>query len=186
MQKPLLVLKDQCYYSPTYSAQEGGLMGELSAELKELFAQTDLVVFPEDYVVVYLPLDIQAIPGEWFRPATTQFAAVIQEPRVITMVVPRRKWLRMQGMFDKYDMDGPLKVIGFNVKQTRTTNGYMCAIGSILAEANINANPISSFKGDHIIVPKADLPRTVKALRNFLHSCKKGQSSRAKKTLRVN
>jgi len=157
-------------------------MAELSTELKDLLTRTKLVVFPEDYVVVYLPINIQAIPGEWFRPATTRFAVVIQEPKVITMVVPRGKWLRMQGMFDKYDVNGPLKVISFDVKLSLVASGYMSAIGSVLTEANISAIPISSFKGDHIIVPKADLPRTVKVLRNFLASCRKKQSSRSKQS----
>jgi len=147
-------------------------MAELSGELKDLLTHTNLVVFPEDYVVVYLPIGIQAIPGEWFRPATTRFAVVIQEPKVITMVVPRRKWLRMQSMFDKYDVNGPLKVISFDIKLSLVASGYMCAIESLLTEANINAIPISSFRGDHIIVPKEDLPRTVKVLRGFLASCK--------------
>jgi hypothetical protein len=157
-------------------------MVELSAELKELLTQTNLIVFPEDYVIVYLPISIQAIPGEWFRPATTRFAVVIQEPKVITMVVPHRKWLRMQGMFDKYDVNGPFKVISFDVKLSLASSNYMCAIGSILTESNINIIPISSFKGDHIIVPKTDLPRTMKILRDFLHHCKKGPASRPKKT----
>ncbi len=147
-------------------------MAELSGELKDLLTHTNLVVFPEDYVVVYLPVGIQAIPGEWFRPATTRFAVVIQEPKVITMVVPRRKWLRMQSMFDKYDVNGPLKVISFDIKLSLVASGYMCAIESLLTEANISAIPISSFRGDHIIVPKEDLPRTVKVLRGFLASCK--------------
>jgi hypothetical protein len=155
-------------------------MAELSAELNKLLARTKLIIFPEDYVVVYLPINIQAIPGEWFRPATTRFAVVIQEPKVITMVVPRHKWLRMQGMFDKYDVNGPLKVISFDVKLSLVTSGYMSAIGSVLTNSNINAMPIYSFKGDHIIVPKADLPRTVKVLRGFLDSFKK-KSSRGPK-----
>jgi hypothetical protein len=159
-------------------------MAELSIELKELFSQTNLIVFPEDYVVVYLPIGIQAISGEWFRPSTTRFAVVIQEPKVITMVVPRHKWLRMQGMFDKYDVNGPFKIISFDVKLSLVASGYMCAIGSILTEANINVTPISSFKGDHIIVPKADLPRTVKVLRDFLHGYKKGPASRSQKNIR--
>ena len=55
------------------------------------------------------------------------------------MVVPRRKWLRMQGMFDKYDVNGPLKVISFDVKLSLVASSYMCAIGSVLTEANISA-----------------------------------------------
>ena len=84
-------------------------MRALSAELKKLLLRTNLVVFPEDYVIVHLPIGIQAIPGEWFRPATTRFAVVIQEPKLITMVVPRQKWLRMQNMFEKYDVKRPVQ-----------------------------------------------------------------------------
>ena len=148
-------------------------MRALSAELKKLLTRTNLVVFPEDYVIVHLPIGIQAIPGEWFRPATTRFAAVIQEPKLITMVVPRRKWLRMQNMFDRYDVSGPYKVISFDVKLSLVTSGYMAAIGSVLRESKLSALPMSSFKHDNIIVPKTELPRTVKVLRNFLASCKK-------------
>jgi len=155
-------------------------MAQLSAELKGLLARTKLVVFPEDYVVVYLPVTV-SIPAEWFRPATTRFAAVIQEPKVITMIVPRRKWLRMKSMFDKYDVNGPLKVISFDVKLSLLASGYMSAIGSVLTDSDISAIPIFSFKGDHIIVPKADLPRTVKVLREFLAGFKKKPTRRQKK-----
>lgn len=156
-------------------------MAELSAELKELLGRASLVIFPEDYVTVYLPVGIQAIPGEWFRPATTRFAVVIQEPKVITMIIPKRKWLRMQGMFDKYDVNGPFKVISFDIKLSLVAAGYMCTMGSVLTEAGIRAIPISSFKSDHILVPKGDLPRTIKVLRDLQHSCKKKPRSRAKK-----
>ena len=158
-------------------------MAQLSTELKGLLARTKLIVFPEDYVVVYLPIDIPSIPAEWFRRATTRFAAVIQEPKVITMVVPRRKWLRMKGMFDKYDVNGPLKVISFDVKLSLLASGYMSAIGSVLTNSGISAIPIFSFKGDHLIVPKADLPRTVKLLREFLDGFKKKPARRQKKSL---
>jgi hypothetical protein len=157
-------------------------MGAISAELKELLARTNLVVLPEDYVIVYLPIGVKAIPGEWFRPATTRFAAVIQEPKLITMVVPRRKWLRMQNIFEKSDVNGPYKVISFDVKLSLVAKGYMATVGSVLSEAKISALPISSFKHDHIMVPKAELPRAVKVLREFLDSVKKKKLSRSKKS----
>jgi len=148
-------------------------MPALAAELKELLTRTNLVVLPEDYVIVYLPVNIKAISGEWFRPSTTRFAAVIQEPKLITMVLTRQKWMRMQNMFERYDVSGPFKVVSFDVKLSLVAKGYMAAIGSVLTESRISALPISSFKHDHIIVPKAELPRAIKVLRDFLDSCKK-------------
>jgi hypothetical protein len=159
-------------------------MSELSADLKELLTRTNLVVFPEDYVIVYLPIGIKTIPGEWFRPATTRFAVVIQEPKVITMVVPRRKWLGMQGMFERYDVNGPMKVISFDVKLSLVSSGYLSAIGSLLTGSNIRSIPISSFKNDHIIVPKADLPRTIRILRDFFAVGKRKPSGSSMRRLK--
>ena len=156
-------------------------MPAISAELQKLLSRTSLVVQPEDYVVVYLPINVKAISGEWFRPATTRFAVVIQEPKLITMVLPRQKWMRMQSIFEKADVSGPYKVVSFDVKLSLVAQGYMAAIGSVLTESMISALPISSFKHDHIIVLKAELPRAVKVLRSFLDSCKNDRKKASRK-----
>ena len=156
-------------------------MPELSANLRKLLAQTHPVVFPEDYVIIYLPIGIKGIPSEWFNPATTRFAVVIQEPKVITLVVSHRKWMRMQGMFEKYDVSGPMKVISFDVKLSLISSGYLSSIGSLLNQSSIRSIPISSFRNDHIIVPKADLPRTIRILRGFLHGEKSKSSPKPKR-----
>jgi hypothetical protein len=155
-------------------------MQAISAKLKKLMATTNLIVYPEDYIAAYLPTGIKAIPGEWFRPATTLFAAVIQEPKLVTMIMPLRKWRRMQNMFDRYEVSVPLKVITFDVKHSLSAGGFRVAVASLLAEADISSIPISSFKLYHIVVPKTDLPRSVRVLRKFLDSVKK-RNSRAKK-----
>ena len=155
-------------------------MPAVATDVKKLLNKTSLVVFPEDYVAVYLPTGIKAIPGEWFRPVTTRFAAVIQEPELITMIVPLRKWLRMRNIFEKYDVSGPLKAITFDVKLSLVAGRLRIAIASALAAANINSIPISSFKRYHVVVPKADLPRTVKVLRKLIESGKKKRASPSK------
>jgi len=153
-------------------------MAALSANIKKLLARTKLVVLPEDYFVVQLPLDAKLIPGEWYRPATTRFAVFVREPKQITLIIARRKWLRMQNIFEKYDVHGPVKVVTFDVKLSMVAPGYMATIGTILAEAKLSAVPISSSNRDHIIVPKADLPRTVRVIRQFLESCRSKPSQK--------
>jgi len=78
----------------------------------------------------------------------------------------------MQNIFEKYDVHGPMKVVAFDVNLSMVAPGYMATIGAILAEAKLSAVPISSCNRDHIIVPKADLPRTVRVIRQFLESCR--------------
>ncbi|MBN2320277.1 MAG: ACT domain-containing protein [Acidobacteria bacterium] len=154
-------------------------MPAISAELKELMIETDLFVFPEDFVVVYLPQDIKAISGEWFRYTTTRFAMVIQEPKMITMVIPRRKWLRMQNLFEQFEANGPWKVISFKIKQSNVPPGYLATMGAVLKDSKIRSIPVSTLKNTYILVPKSDLPRAVRLLRDFLEKFKKKKKSGA-------
>jgi hypothetical protein len=154
-----------------FFAKYEALMAVLNAELKQLLVRTRLSVLPEDYFVIRLPLDSKLIPGEWYRPATTRFALFIREPKEISLIVARRKWLRMQSIFDKYEVSGPMKVIAFDRKISMVVPGYMASIGNILAESGIRAVPVSTLSSDHILVQKSDLPRTVRLLRHFFQSC---------------
>ncbi|MFH1574823.1 MAG: ACT domain-containing protein [Acidobacteriota bacterium] len=148
-------------------------MPVISAELRKLFAQTNLMVLPEDYYSVKLPLDVKPIPGEWYRPATTRFAVFMREPRQISLIVARRKWLRMQNLFDRFEVSGPMKVVSFDTEFAGKVCGYMATIGSLLADEELCAIPISTVGRDHILVNKQDLPRTVKVLRGFIDKCRK-------------
>jgi hypothetical protein len=149
-------------------------MPELTPELRELFARTKLVVLPEDYYMVRLPVDAKPLPGEWYRPATTRFATFIRDSEEITLVVPRRKWLRMHSLFETFELSKPMKVVTFDVKLALNVCGYIAAVGAVLADARISILPMSSFNRDHIVIAKEDLPRAVKVLRHFLQDCKKG------------
>jgi hypothetical protein len=150
-----------------------------SADLTKTLAQTKLVVLPEDYFVIHLPVDAKPIPGEWYRPATTRFAVFIREPRQITLIIPRRKWLRMHSIFKKYSVSGPIKVIAFEGKLTSMVSVFMAAIGALLAVPDITVVPVSTFTSNHVLVKKEDLPRTVRLLRYFLQSCRHPQGQRS-------
>ena len=148
-------------------------MAALSAELRKIFGNTKLVVLPEDYLMIRLPVDTKPIPGEWYRPLTTRYAVFVREPKDITLIVPRRKWLRMQHMFKKPQVSEPMKVIIFDVKLGINVYGFIAAISRVLADAKISLMPVSSFHRDHILVRKGDLPRSVRLLRQFLDEAAK-------------
>ena len=156
-------------------------MPAVPTDIKKLLNDTSLVVFPEDYIAVYLPIGVKAIPAEWFRPDTTRFAAVIQEPELITLILPLRKWRLMQNMFEKFDVSGPLKAITFDVRLSLVAGKFRVAIAAALADADINSIPISSFRRYHVVVPKADLPRTVRVLRKLIESGGKKSAAKPKK-----
>ncbi len=146
-------------------------MPKITPQLKQLIAKTKLEILPEDYFVIRLALDAKPLPGEWYRPATTRFAAFIREPKAISLIVARRKWLRMQSIFDKYEVSGAMKVVAFDTQLSKATCGYIAVIAGVLAEAEICAIPVCTAARDHIVVEKKELPRTVKILHAFIRSC---------------
>jgi hypothetical protein len=147
-------------------------MPSLSANAKKPAGRAKLAIFPEDYYVIHLPSNTKLFPAEWYRQATTRFAVFIRQPNEITLVVPRRKWVAMKNIFPKYEQSAPMKIVALDRDLVRAGGGYM-AIATILAGAKIAGTPISSFSFDHILVPKANLPRAMRVLRGFLESSKK-------------
>ncbi len=151
-------------------------MSAYSANLRSIFRRTKLVVLPEDYLMIRLPVDAKPIPGEWYRPLTTRYAVFVREPKDITLIIPRRKWLRMQTMFAKSLVSEPMKVIIFDIELGVNVYGFIAAISKVLADEKISIMPVSSYHRDHILVRKADLPRTVRLLRQFLQGFEKARS----------
>jgi hypothetical protein len=142
-------------------------MADISPELRELLIRTKLSVLPEDYLVIHLPLDSKVIPGEWYRPATTRFAVFVRGAKEISLIVTRRKWLRMQSIFDRYQVSGPMKVIALDCRSSAAVAGFAAAIGSMLAQSGIHSLPVSTQSSDHVVVQKGDLPRCIRTL----HKC---------------
>lgn len=143
-------------------------MPELAPSLRKQLSHIRLKVLPEDYLVVHLPPGESAVPGEWYRPATTRFAVFIRDPENVTLVVSRRKWLRMQNLFHKFRVVDVVKVLTLGIGRARKLETCLMAVGQILAEAGLGAAPLSSFHRDHILVPKQNLPRAVRLLRQVL------------------
>src|SRR5262245_11774327 len=112
-------------------------MAALSADLKKLLARTKLAVLPEDYYVIHLPQDTRLIPAEWYRPSTTRIADFIREPREISLVVARRKWLRMRNIFGEHRIHGPMRVITLEMPDSLEVSGYMSALLNVLSQARI-------------------------------------------------
>lgn len=143
-------------------------MSELTANMKKQLSRIRVKVLPEDYFVVRLPPDEKAVPPEWYRPATTRFAVFIRDPEAVTLIVPRRKWLRMKNLFRKSRVVDTVKVVTLGIGRAKSLEPCLIAVGRVLAEAEVGAVPLSSFHRDHILVPKQNLPRAVRLLRQLL------------------
>ncbi len=142
-------------------------MSEPSTGVRKQLSRIRLKVLPEDYFVIHLPPNEKAVPAEWYRPATTRFAVFIRDPETVTLIVPRRKWLRMQNLFRKFRVVDVVRVVTLRIGRARKPAPCLAGVCKVLLEAGINAVPLSSFRREHLLVPKHNLPRAVRLLRQF-------------------
>jgi hypothetical protein len=149
-----------------------------SAHLREPIAAMRPTVLAEDYVVVYLPPDTKPLLPEWYG-TSTKFRAIIRDTDQFVIVLAQRQWLRMKKIFDRYDVEGPFKVIDMANDASKPVPGYLAQIGAVMSEHEIRGFPISSFRRNHILVQKRDLPRAMKALREVVELCKKHAAKKA-------
>ncbi len=143
-------------------------MSELTADLRKQLGRVQHRVLPEDYLVVHLPLDAKPIPGEWYRPATTRFAAFIRDPESVTLIVARRKWVAMKNLFRESRISKTVRVITLLVPRLKDPEACLTVIARALAESGLGAAPLSSFHRNHILVPKENLPKAIRLLRGIL------------------
>jgi len=143
-------------------------MPEPTAKLRKELDLIRLKVLPEDYLFVQLPPDAKAIPGEWYRPATTQFAVFIRDPEEITLIVARRKWLGMRNLFSKCRVSRKVRVIMLDLRHLKDPTRCITLIGRTFVEAGIAAAPLASTHAIHVLVRRENLPKTIRALRGLL------------------
>jgi hypothetical protein len=97
----------------------------------------------------------------------------VREEDRFVLVLPKSKWMQMRSIFEnEYEVDGPFKVVDLAIESGRAMPGYLTHIGAIMTQEKIRTFPISSFRRNHLLVSKTDLPRTAKVLREFFDRCR--------------
>ena len=143
-------------------------MPELTAKLRKELDLIQIKVLPEDYIFVRLPPDAKAIPGEWYRPATTRFAVFIRDPEEITLIVAQRKWMGMRNLFRKCRVSRKVRVVMLDLRRVKHPARCLPIIGRAFVEAGLATAPLASAHAVHVLVRRENLPKTIRVLRGLL------------------
>jgi len=142
-------------------------MPEPTAQLRKQLGLIRLKLLPEDYFFIQLPPDAKAIPGEWYGPATTRFAAFVRDAEAITLIVARQKWLGMRNLFPKFWVSKKARVIRLDLRRLKDPTHYVPTIGRTLVEAGIVTAPMASLHALYVLVAREDLPKAIRVLRGL-------------------
>jgi hypothetical protein len=134
----------------------------MNEKVKELFGKARLLYSREDFLVVGIPAVANvAIGGEGF-------SAVIKETGETTLIVPVEKWAEIEPTVKGAKVEGPFRVLTFDVPLEWTIVGFMAEVSKLLAAEGISIGAVSAFTHDHFLVKTADAEKAVKAIEKVL------------------
>jgi hypothetical protein len=141
-----------------------------SPEMKPIFASTKITLHPDEFILVSLALSEK----EWALDAFKQlepFSSVTVGHAEVSLILKTMDWESIQGLFQSSQVEGPYRVITFDIVLDLSLVGFLSVVSAVLAEAGISIFALSTFLRDHILVkaPRAD--EAVHLLEDLVKRC---------------
>jgi hypothetical protein len=129
------------------------------------FADTKLIVHPDDFVVVSVP---SAQSAEARRLRLRPFSSVTYDHGEVSLVVRASEWAVNESRFREAKVEGPYTLITFDIALDLSLVGYLSVVSSLLAEKGVSIFALSTYLRDHILVKKEDSEKAVEALTRLI------------------
>jgi hypothetical protein len=142
-----------------------------SPEMRPVFAQTTLKEHPDDYVIVSIKRDEEETARRLLF-GLAPFSSVTFDHEEVSVVLRSADWEALRGDFDGYGLEGPYRLITFDIVLDLSLVGYLSVVSTRLAEAGISIYALSTYLRDHIMVKKQDAPKALEALQALVEECR--------------
>jgi hypothetical protein len=140
-------------------------MVEPSPSMLPFFADTKLIVHPDDYVVVSVP---PAQSAEAHRLRLRPFNSVTYDYSEVSLVIRASEWAINESRFREARVEGPYTLITFDIALDLSLVGYLSVVSSLLAQNGVSIYALSTYLRDHILVKKEDSEKAVEALTRLI------------------
>jgi hypothetical protein len=131
---------------------------------RELWAKTQIRVWPESVVLVSLPVERAAEAASLAGRASPGFVALMVERDEVSLTVPETLWRSEPLRHDASAEAGPFRVITFDLDLDLEVCGYLAPAAVALASAGVPIVPQCAYRTDHLLVASEKLDAAVAAL----------------------
>jgi hypothetical protein len=130
----------------------------------ELLAATKVVLRPERFVLVGLEADQLSPALVVLATDPPEFASVVAEPDVTSLVVSEKVWNVMADDFPNARIEAGYRVITFEQEMGWDIVGFLAHVTSLLANEGIPLGAICGYTRDHLFVHERYAQRAVQVL----------------------
>jgi hypothetical protein len=142
----------------------------VSDRARDAWARTTVHVWPGEYVFASVPgarmAEAAALAAA--APAGT-FVALVRERDEVALTLPGGSRERLAGL--GATVDGPYRVLTFDVTLPLDLVGYLAPAAARLAEAGVPIVPQCGFRTDHLLVRAGDLDAARRVLDALAREC---------------
>jgi len=152
------------------SLQKDSILSETKIEIAELLRRARVEVQPETFYLVGMS------HKDWSRlleqpelsPRAESVFMLLRDTRETTLLIEETDWRAMRHAVRDARVEGDFRLLTFDVELDWNVVGFLARVTEILAEANVTVGALSSFSRDHVLIKQDDLPRSLRALGEYV------------------
>jgi uncharacterized protein len=142
-----------------------------SDDMMPVFAATELKLHPDEYSIVSLPVEDKSRALDLFKPLDP-FCSVTIDTDEVSLILKEGDWDMIMDDFNGYEVEGPYRVITFDIVLGLGLVGYLSVVSAVLAEAGISIYAVSTYLRNHILVKSDDASRAMQVLGELVERCR--------------
>lgn len=139
--------------------------------MRRLFAETRVVVHPDDYTIVSIPRNEEAAARRLLS-SLNPFSSVTFDKAEVSVVLRTEEWENLKNQFSSFAEEEPYSLITFDIVLDLSVVGFLAVVSYRLAKVGISIYALSTFLRDHILVKKEDADNAEETLRRLIDECR--------------
>jgi hypothetical protein len=135
--------------------------------IMRLLAETEITVHQDPFTIVSIDRSEEA-KARKLLVDLAPFSSLTFDVAEVSLVVKEDEWSSLRNGFEKYQEEGPYRLITFDIVLDLSIVGFMAVVSRRLADEGVSIYALSTYLRDHILVKESDCGKAMEALRSLI------------------
>ncbi len=135
--------------------------------ITRLLAETVITLHPDPFTIVSIDMS-EEDKARTFLVDLAPFSSLTFDVAEVSLVVKENEWSSLRNIFEKYQEEGPYRLITFDIVLDLAIVGFMAVVSRRLADEGVSIFALSTYLRDHILVKEGDCVKAMEALRSLI------------------
>ena len=135
--------------------------------ITRLLAETEITFHPDPFTIVSIDRS-EEDKARGIIADLVPFSSLSFDVDEVSLVIKENEWSSLRNIFEKYQEEGPYRLITFDIVLDLAIVGFMAVVSRRLADEGVSIYALSTYLRDHILVKEGDCVKAMEALRSLI------------------